>query len=128
MEKTMIIGNIGKDASVNEVNGRKAINFNVAVNESWKDDKGQKQTRTTWFSCTRWLNVGENDGISKFLLSGTQVFIEGNLRPTLYKTKDNQTAIDMKLNVKSIQLLGSKEKTEGQPATATAGTDEEFPT
>ena len=109
MEKTTIIGNIGKDASVSNTNGRNAVNFTVAVNKSYKDKDNNKMTVTNWYSCTRWFNANESTDVVKYLLKGTQVYVEGNLQPTMYKNKDNQAAIDLKLNVKNIQLLGKKE-------------------
>lgn len=110
MEKTAIIGHIGKDSSVNEVNGRKAINFTVGVNRSFKKQDGTKQTVTNWYSCTRWLNANESAEVSKYLLKGTQVYVDGSLQPALYKNKDNATVIDLKLVVRDVRLLSSKKE------------------
>jgi single-strand DNA-binding protein len=124
MEKTTIIGHLGRNAEVAEHNGRKAINFNIAVNRTYKKADGTKQSSTNWYSCTRWLGQNESGEVVKYLLKGTQVYVEGSLQPSLYKTKDNQTAVDLKLNVKVIQLLGSKTESQqsatGQTVSATA--------
>ena len=120
MEKTTIIGNIGKDAQVNETNGKKAVNFTVAVNKSFKQQDGTKKTVTNWYSCTRWLNGNESAEVVKYLLKGTQVYVEGNLQPAMYKDKENQTCIDLKLNVKSIQLLGTKKDDQAETNNATS--------
>ena len=37
MIKLQVIGNLGKDAVVNNVNGKSVINFNVAHTERFKD-------------------------------------------------------------------------------------------
>ena len=52
--ETRLIGNIGKDAEVkNMENGIVAINFPVAQNKNWKDKKsGILKTKTTWVNCT----------------------------------------------------------------------------
>ena len=36
--KLQLIGNLGNDSIVNNVNGKKVINANVAVSEKWKDE------------------------------------------------------------------------------------------
>jgi single-strand DNA-binding protein len=48
MIKLQVIGNLGKDAVVNDVNGRKVINFSVAVTERYKDAQGAQKDRTVW--------------------------------------------------------------------------------
>lgn len=127
----MIIGNVGKDANVTITNGKKAVNFNVGVNRSWKDKDGNKCTSTNWYSCTRWMLESESSEIAKYLLKGTKVFVEGSLQPDMYKTKENSTAIDLKLNVKVIELLDSKKSdTTNTTETTTSDastTSEEFP-
>lgn len=115
MEKTTIIGHIGKDATINDVNGRKAINFTVGVNTKFKKQDGTEVNSTNWYSCARWMNSGESTEIAKYLQKGTQVYVEGKLLPAMYKNKDNQTAIDLKLHVREIKLLGSAKKQD--PAT-----------
>ena len=40
MIKLQVIGNLGKDALVNNVNGKTVINFNVAHTERYKDAQG----------------------------------------------------------------------------------------
>ena len=49
MIKLQVIGNLGKDALVNNVNGKTVINFNVAHTERFKDAQGNQKDRTTWW-------------------------------------------------------------------------------
>ena len=51
MIKLQVIGNLGKDAVVNNVNGKSVINFNVAHTERYKDAQGVQKDRTTWVDC-----------------------------------------------------------------------------
>jgi len=44
MIKLQVIGNLGKDAVVNNVNGKSVINFNVAHTENTRMRKGYKKT------------------------------------------------------------------------------------
>ena len=43
MLKIFAIGHLGKDATVNNVNGKNVINFSVAHTEKWNDAQGQAQ-------------------------------------------------------------------------------------
>ncbi|MBD0352663.1 MAG: single-stranded DNA-binding protein, partial [Flavisolibacter sp.] len=40
MIKMQVIGNLGKDCVVNNVNGKSVINFTVAHTEKYKDSQG----------------------------------------------------------------------------------------
>lgn len=106
MKKIIIIGNLGADCKINTVNGRTAINFSIAENESYTDKNGVKQEITTWYNCAIWRN-DENTRLPEFLKKGTQVYIEGNPRARLYTTQDHQQAISNDITVNFLQLLGS---------------------
>ena len=48
MIKLLVIGNLGKDAVVNNVNGKSVINFSVAHTEKYKDAQGNQKDRTVY--------------------------------------------------------------------------------
>ncbi len=64
MIKLQIIGNLGKDCIVKEVNGKNVINFSVAHTERFKDAQGNQKERTTWVECAYWT---DRTGISPYL-------------------------------------------------------------
>lgn len=130
MKKLQVIGNIVRDAELRESNGRKAVNFTVAVNESYKNKEGQKVETATFYSCTLWREVNQSAEVMKYLLKGTKVFVEGKPEAVLYKTKENKTAIDNKINVKELTLLSaakdnSKEESADAPQHENAMADME---
>ena len=45
MLKLTLIGNIGKDAQLKEVNGQNCISFTVAINDSYYNNEGTKVER-----------------------------------------------------------------------------------
>ena len=51
MLQFQVIGNLGSDAEVKELNGNKAVCFNVAHTERWSQEDGTKRESTTWISC-----------------------------------------------------------------------------
>jgi Single-strand binding protein family len=56
MIKLQVIGNLGKDCIVKEVNGKNVINFSVAHTERYKDSQGNQKERTTWVECAYWTD------------------------------------------------------------------------
>jgi len=112
MIKLQAIGNVGKEAKVNETNGRKAINFNVAENQKYKDAEGVQHEKTTWINCTIWRESNQSTEIAKYLKPGTKVFIEGLPSVDTYQNKEGKTVANINLNVKQVELLSAKDKEE----------------
>ncbi len=105
MIKLQVIGNLGKDAVLNNVNGKNVINFTVAHTERFKDAQGNQKDRTTWVDCAYWT---DRTGIAPYLKKGTQVYAEGAPDVRTYTTQDGRNGASLTLRVLSVQLLGSK--------------------
>lgn len=105
MIKLQVIGNLGKDCLVKEVNGKNVINFTVAHTERYKDNQGNQKERTTWVECAYWT---DKTAISPYLTKGQMVYVEGAPEADAYMNKENQAAATLRLRVSNIQLLGNK--------------------
>jgi single-strand DNA-binding protein len=105
MIKLQVIGNLGKDCIVKEVNGKNVINFSVAHTERFKDAQGNQKERTTWVECAYWT---DRTAISPYLTKGQMVYAEGSPEADGYMNKENQAAATLRMRVQNIQLLGSK--------------------
>jgi single stranded DNA-binding protein len=105
--ETRLIGNIGKDAAMRNMdNGVIAINFPVAHNKNWKDKKtGAQKTKTTWINCTIWKREGANLRIMDFLKKGTLVEIEGTPFAKGYLQEDDSIKTEIRLNVSKTNIL-----------------------
>ena len=114
MLKLLVIGHLGKDATVNNVNGKNVINFTAAHTEKYKDAQGAQVDKTTWVECSYWT---ERTAIAPYLKKGTQVYAEGTPEIRNYTTNDGRTGSSLVLRVSNIQLLGSK-NADGSDATA----------
>ena len=79
MIKLLVIGNLGKDAVVNNVNGKSVINFSVAHTEKYKDAQGNQKDRTVWVECAYWT---DRTAIAPYLKKGTNAHIL-NLSPPI---------------------------------------------
>ena len=105
MIKLQVIGNLGRDCTVNEVNGKSVINFNVAHSERFKDAQGTQVEKTTWVNCSYW---SDRTAVAPYLKKGQLVFAEGTPEVETYTNKEGQQAANLRLRVFSIQLLGGK--------------------
>src|SRR4051794_1450399 len=105
MIKLQIVGNLGKDCIVKEVNGKNVINFSVAHTERFKDAQGNQKERTTWVECAYWT---DRTAVAPYLKKGQLVYAEGSPEAEGYMNKDNQAAATLRMRVQNVQLLGSK--------------------
>ncbi|GEO08121.1 single-stranded DNA-binding protein [Segetibacter aerophilus] len=110
MIKLQVIGNLGKDGVVNNVNGKNVINFSVAHTEKFKDAQGVQKDKTIWVECAYWT---DRTGIAPYLKKGTQVYAEGQPDIRNYTTKDGTQGTSLSLRVSSVQLLGGRNDNQG---------------
>lgn len=104
MIKLQIVGNLGKDANVNTVNGKNVINFSVAHTEKFKDSQGNLKEKTTWVECAYWT---DRTAVAPYLKKGTMVYAEGSPEADPYMNKENQAAATLRMRVQNVQLLSS---------------------
>ncbi len=116
MIKLQIVGHLGKDCIVKEVNGKNVINFSVAHSEKFKDSTGTPKERTTWVECAYWT---ERTAIAPYLMKGQLVYAEGSPEADGYLNKENQPSATLRMRVRDIQLLGGK--TDGSPSVNNPG-------
>lgn len=122
MLKLVVIGNLGKDATVNDVNEQKVINFSVAHTEKWTDAKGAAQERTLWVECAKW---GDKIAVAEYMKKGTQVYVEGQPDVVMYDKNDGSKGISLKCRVGVVQLLGGKkQKGQAENGSSEQGTEE----
>lgn len=106
MLKMQIIGNLGKDCIVNNVNGKSVINFTVAHTERYRDGQGNNQERTTWVECAWWT---DRTAISQYLVKGKQIYAEGQPEVRSFTRNDGTGGASLILRVREVQLLGGRE-------------------
>jgi single-strand DNA-binding protein len=105
MIKMQIIGNLGKDCTVNTVNGKNVINFTVAHTEKYRDSQGNNQEKTTWVDCAYWT---DRTAISPYLTKGKQVYAEGTPEVRSFTRQDGTAGASLSLRVREVQLLGGR--------------------
>lgn len=114
-----IIGNIGQDAVVKEVGGKKVIEFSVA-HTAKKQDGSQI---TTWVKCSKW---GDTTAVAPYLLKGGKVYVEG-IPSSEHWLKDGEAQSSLKLLVNKIELLGGGQKEDAKPTNTNSPVNHEEP-
>jgi single stranded DNA-binding protein len=102
MNKIIITGNLGSDATIGEHSGQKVINFNVGVSDDYKDQSGNWVNRTIWYSCSFWSQRSADR-----LLKGTKVMVMGTPRLTSYVDRNGASQTSIKITVSDLEVLHS---------------------
>ncbi|TDX00590.1 single-stranded DNA-binding protein [Dinghuibacter silviterrae] len=121
MIKLQIVGNLGRDGVLKEVNGKNVINFSVAHTERFRDASGNQQERTTWVDCSYWT---DRTGVAPYLKKGTLVYAEGTPTAEAYTGRDGNAGVALRLRVFSLQLLGPSPRNEGNGTEVAVGTQD----
>ena len=110
MNKVMLIGHLGGDPELKDVNGTQLVKFSVATTKKWKVDNETKE-KTEWHNISAWGKLA--DLCSKYLKKGSKVFIEGELNYNSTETdgvKKYFTTIKMD-KIEFLSSNGNKEET-----------------
>lgn len=105
MIKMQVIGNLGKDCTVNTVNGKNVINFTVAHTEKYRDSQGNNQEKTIWVDCAYWT---DRTTVAQYLMKGKQVYVEGQPEARSFQRNDGTPGASLSLRVRDVQLLGGR--------------------
>ena len=73
--KVILIGRLGQNAEAKTAqNNKEYVTLNIATQESWKNDKGDYETRTEWHRVFAWRNLSK---FAKTLQKGQLITLEG---------------------------------------------------
>lgn len=93
-------GNLGRDASTNNVNGTAVANFPVAMKAGY----GQNE-QTVWVDCALWGKRAES-GLIQYLTKGKQVAVTGEIGTREYQAKDGTNRTTITCRVNDVTLMG----------------------
>jgi single-strand DNA-binding protein len=119
--KAMIIGNLGADPEMRYTpNGRPVTQFNVAVNQSTKNQQsGEWVEATDWFRVSVWGDRAER--AAETLRKGNKVFVEGRFKTREFEGRDGQKRTSLEITADSVVNLEKRAREEGEGQFATAG-------
>lgn len=97
------------DAIVSTVkNDRQVVNFNVAINDSYKAKGSNEVTKiVTYAKCDYWVN----SGVAQYLTKGTLVELQGRVGVNAYMGKDGTAKAALAFHVNTIKLHGKAQTT-----------------
>ena len=103
-----LIGHIGKNPEIRTTeSGTTIVTFSVATSETWKNEKGEKIKHTEWHNVVFFGNSAEI--LKQYAHSGQLIMVEGQLRTSEYKDKDNKTHKVTKVMGNIFRFLKNKE-------------------
>jgi len=89
INKVEIQGFLGRDAEVKTFeSGRTLVSMNIATSESYKNNKGEWVTNTTWHNVSYWKIKKDED--TDFLKKGELISVTGRLNTRKYTDKNGQ--------------------------------------
>lgn len=104
MFKVEIIGNLGADAEIKDVNGSKFVSMRVAHVDKWTTQNGEQKEATTWVDVTM---SNTESKVIPFLKTGVKVFVRGNGGLRVYSSpKDRCMKAGLKIAATEIELCG----------------------
>lgn len=103
------------DAKISTLkNEKQVVNFNVALNDSYKAKGSNETTKiVTYVQCDYWVNPG----IAQYLTKGSLVELQGRIGVNAYTGKDGEAKATLTFHVNTIKLHGGSPKNEALPKT-----------
>lgn len=96
-----LIGNIAAAPEIKTLDdGRKVASLRLCTNESWKDDKGERQEKATWHNITVW-NPGLIEKVLPHMSGGDYIFVEGKMT---YRTFEKEGQKHERAEVKAAEI------------------------
>ncbi len=112
VNRVFLVGRLGKDPEQRFTSsGTPVTNFSLATDERWKDQSGERQTRTEWHQIVVWGRLAEI--CSQYLNKGKLVFIEGRLQTREWDDRDGNRRRTTEIVASDMQMLGSRSEEQG---------------
>lgn len=106
INKVILLGRLGSDPmSKNLDNGRTVVNVNLATNEYFVGQDGQKKEITEWHKLEFW--DAQAKAAEKYMHKGSMVFVEGRIRTDKYTDSEGTERQVKKIRVLGFQVIQS---------------------
>ena len=103
----ILLGRAGRDPEVRTFDGGATkATFTLATTERYKDRNGEAKESTEWHTIVCWR--GTADFVSKYVRSGSQVYVEGKIKSRSWDGDDGQKHTVTEIFADNVQLLGGK--------------------
>ena len=109
MNKVILVGYVGKDPEIKDINNKKLAKFSLATSE-W----GGGEKRTEWHNINAWGKTAEI--CSKYVRKGTLLAIIGRINTRTWE-RDGQRRYMTEIITDRVELLGRNEQREDEANT-----------
>lgn len=114
LNKCMLIGNLGKDPDLKMTpSGQPVARFSLATTETWKNQQGEKQSKTEWHNIVVWGKPAET--AEKFLRKGKQILVEGRIQYREYTDQAGIKKTIAEIRCDNFVMLGSAPSNTQEP-------------
>ncbi|MCG8226365.1 single-stranded DNA-binding protein [Tenacibaculum finnmarkense] len=106
-----IIGNLGQDLDLKNIQNRNVVNFSLATNENYKNSAGEKVEKTVWHKCVAWGKIAEI--LVKYTHKGDKIGIKGKLTYGKYEKEIGEEKIEIQtveILIEDFIFLGTRKK------------------
>ena len=105
--RVQLIGNPGMNPEVKELdNGTKLAKFNLATNEHYKNQKGERVSAVQWHSIVAWGKTAEL--VEQYVRKGVEVGLDGKLVSRSYETEEGEKRYVTEVVLDELLLLNGK--------------------
>ena len=102
-----IVGNLGNDPEIRyTAQGVPVANFNIAVNENYKDKEGKKVKKTHWFKVTAFQRLAEI--VAEYCTKGSKVGVRGQLQQRTWQDSEGMNRSIVEIRARELELLSGK--------------------
>lgn len=107
MNKVFLIGNLTRDPELTETaNGVSVCHFAIAVNRSYTNGDGERQT--DFFNCTAWRGLADN--IARYCRKGSKVAVTGSIQIRNYEDNKGVTRTAVDVIAQDCEFVSSPKK------------------
>lgn len=115
VNKAVLIGRVGRDPELRHTQRGKAVaNLSLATEESWRDDKGERQSRTEWHRLVVWGETADKF-VSRYVRKGDLLYVEGRLQTSEYE-KDGVKRRSTEIVVDTVRKLNWEKRSDDAPS------------
>jgi single-strand DNA-binding protein len=131
VNKAILIGHLGRDPEIRYTpSGTMVANISIATTDKWKDKtSGQTKESTEWHRVTLFERLAEI--AQEYLISGSQVYIEGRITTRQYTDKNGVKKYITSINANDLVMLGRNTKNpapqNANPTAAPGVEDDDIP-
>jgi len=112
VNKTFLLGNVGKDPQISSIPSGIAANFSLATTDREKDQQGNWIDRTEWHNLVAYGRAAEI--VRDYVTKGSHLFIQGKIQTKSWDDKESgQKRQRTEIFVQDLTLLGGGRGVDG---------------